>query len=671
MRQKKQIFYIAFICLLMLMVLAGFYLLTDTDKNLEYAKQYSDLQVQVDLGEKTESIRIWQDAEEMYYFFLPSTADLTSIVFLNVSNDDTLLLNDSNVNDKELFREEAFQEILLEHTYDMQFILEGKELEPAKVQFVQSANLTTMFIDTESGGVDAIHSSKGVEEKADVVLINELGEIDYDRSIQYIRTRGNSTFYDFEKKAYQLKLYNDAALLGMAKSEKWILLANAIDDSLVRNALVYEFAEEYTCVPSIEGHFVDLYMNGNYLGNYYLCEKVEVDEQRLNITDLEAYNVGKNGAVKVNGAVTVQTIDGKMRACVGIVNPEDITGGYLVESILQSEYETVTSGFRTDGGHYFKIVSPKHASMEQVEYICTLFDEFEVAIATEDGINPDTGKHYSEYIDLESWIEKYLIDEVFHNPDSAIASLFFYKDSDSVDSHIFAGPVWDYDRALGSYGANKYELNDPLNIGNYGIYIPEIIQKYSDAKEVLTDKFQSIFVPYIENDLNKRVYELEQLLEASYKCNSIRWPQKHGYYSELKSNIEYIKGFMQEKKNTLQEIWLEDTLYHNVTFLDYEGNLFESYRVKHGECLDVYVPNPSCYAALFAGWTEKETGKSFDSRIAVMEDVIYESVWLDLKLFLLNGLQLADMDLSKVNVDELEALVEIIKEEKKKNELSP
>ena len=671
MGQKRQRFYIAFICLLMLMVLAGFCLLTDNDKNLEYAKQYGDLQVQVDMGEKTETIRIWQDTEGMYYFFLPSTSDLSSIKVWNVSNADTLLLNGRKVNNKELFKEGVSQELLLEYTYEMQFILEGVEMEPVKVQFVQSANLATMFIDTESGSVDAIHSSKEAEEKADIVVINEQGGIDYDRSIQYIRTRGNSTFYDFEKKAYQLKLYNDAALLGMAKSEKWILLANAIDDSLIRNELVYEFADQYTSVPSVEGRFVDVYINGNYQGNYYLCEKVEVDEQRLNINNLETYNVGKNGAVKVDGAVTIQTEDGKMRACTQIVNPEDITGGYLVESILQSEYETVTSGFRTEAGHYFKIVSPKHASIEQVEYISTLFDEFEAAIATEDGINPDTGKHYTDYIDLESWIEKYLIDEVFHNPDSVIASLFFYKDSDSVDSHIFAGPVWDYDRALGSYGADKYELNDPLNIGNYGIYIPQIIQKYSDAKEMLKDKFQSIFIPYIENDLNRRVYELERLLEASYKCNSIRWPQKHGYYSELESNMEYIKSFMQEKKNTLQEIWLEDTIYHNVTFLDYEGNLFETYRVRHGEYLEEYVPSPSCYAAIFAGWTEKETGKSFDSRIAVMEDAIYESVWLDLKLFLLNGLQLADMDLSKVNTDELEALVEIIKEEKKKNELSP
>ncbi len=662
MGQKKQRFYIAFICLLMLMVLAGFYLLTDADNDMEYAKQYGDLQVQVDLGEKTETIRIWQDTKGMYYFFLPSTSDLSSVRVWNVSNADTLIFNGSKVNNKELFKAEVSQEQLLDYTYEMQIILGGVELEPVKVQFVQSANLATMFIDTESGDVGAIHSSKEVEEKADVVVINELGEIDYDRSIQYIRTRGNSTFSDFEKKAYQLKLYNDAALLNMPKSEKWILLANAIDDSLIRNELVYEFANQYTGVPSVEGRFVDVYINGNYQGNYYLCEKVEVDENRLNINDLETYNVGKNGAVKVDGAVTIQTEDGKMRACAQIVNPEDITGGYLVESILGSEYETVTSGFRTEGGHYFKIVSPKHASMEQVEYICMLFDEFEAAIATEDGINPDTGKHYTDYIDLESWIGKYLIDEVFHNPDAVVASLFFYKDSDSVDSHIFAGPVWDYDRALGSYGVDKYELNDPLNIGNYGIYMPQIIQKYSDAKEMLKNKFQSIFVPYIENDLNKRVYELERLLEASYKCNSIRWPQKHGYYTELESNMEYIQSFMQEKKNTLQEIWLEDTMYHTVTFLDYNNNVHKSYRVEHGAYITESVPSPSSLEAIFYRWTNEDTGKSFDSRIMILEDTVYKSEWLDWNLLLLNGLAIAELDVSKVNAEEIERLAEIIRE---------
>lgn len=668
MRQKKIIFNISLICLLMLMVLAGFYLLSDSVELPEEAKQYDELQIQVDIGEKTENIRIWQNTEGIYYFFLPSTSNLSSVTFSNVSDTDELIVNGCSSKTGELFGALAEEKILLEYTYDMQLILDGGiALEPAKVQFIRSANLASMFIDTASGGLDAIHSSKEVEEEARVVLVDEKGDVDYDRAIQYIRTRGNSTFLSFEKKAYQLKLHNDASFLGMSKGEKWILLANAIDDSLLRNALVYEFADEYTSIPSIEGSFVDLYMNGTYQGNYYLCEKVEVDEQRLNITNLESYNVAKNGAVKVDGAAIFQTEDGKLRACQTVISPEDITGGYLVESITEAEYQYVTSGFRTNGGHYFKITSPKHASIEQAEYICKLFDEFEAAIATEDGINPDTGKHYTDYIDLESWVEKYLIDEVFHNPDSKIASLFFYKDSDSKDSRIFAGPVWDYDRALGSYGVNMYELDDPLKLGSYGIYIPEIIQKYPEAEELLKEKFQNIFVPYIENDLNKAVYEYEQLLEESYNCNSIRWPQKYGYCTDLKDSAEYIKIFMQEKKHALRELWLEDEIYHNVTFWDYEKNVFETYRVKHGECLDAYIPSPSCYIALFAGWVNEATGKSYDSRVPVLEDVVYTSEWLDINLLLQNGLAIADMDLSKVNVDELEALVELIKAQQKEN----
>ena len=669
MRQKKRIFNISLICLLMLMVLAGLYLITDSVEVPESAKQYTDLQIRVDLGVKTEDIRIWQDAVGMYYFFLPSTGDLSSIAFVNIADEDELTINDASSKKGYLFEAFGEEPLLLEHVYDMQLTLEGGQaLEPAQVQFVKSANLATMFIDTESGGLDAIHSSKEIEEKASVILVDAEGEINYNNDIQYIRTRGNSTFHYYDKKAYQLKLYNNASLLDMTKSEKWILLANAVDDSLIRNALIYDFADEYTNIPSIEGRFIDLYVNGTYQGNYYLCEKIEVDDQRLNITDLEAYNIAENGAVKVNGATSFQTEDGKIRACSGIKNPKDITGGYLLERIPEAEYASVLSGFCTNDGHYFEIVSPKYATIEQAEYICNLFNEFEVAIAADDGINPHTGKHYTEYIDLDSWIEKYLIDELFHNPDAVVASLFFYKDSDHVDTHIFAGPVWDYDRAVGSYGVDAYELNDPLNLGNYGIYVPELIQKYPEVKGILVKKFQDIFEVYIENDLNKDLYEYEQLLEASHKSNSIRWPQNYGYYAGLEANVEYIKNFMQTKKNTLQEIWLEDTIYHTVTFLGYDNSSFKSYKVRHGSCLDDYVPEPICKAAFFAGWENQETGKSFDSRIPVLEDSVYASTWIELNILLLNGLDIADMDLSEVNADDIAHLAELVREQQKQIE---
>lgn len=656
MRRKKQIFYIALICLLMLMVLAGFSLLLDPERIPEPAEQYADLQIQLEVGEKVERISIWQDTEEnIYYFFLPSTAKLESIRFCNISKEDVLLLDG----------QENPTDIALQYGYEMQLAIQGEYLEPVKLEFIQSANLSAMFIETESHTTDQIHSSKEVEEAATVVLIDEQGKVDYYSEIEYIRTRGNSTFVNFDKKAYQLKFKKRASLLGMEKAKKWILLANAIDDSFVRNALVYDFAQEYISVPSIEGKFLDLYVNGDYCGNYYLCEKAEVDKNRLNITDLDLANEKINTKELVEAAETAVVEDGKYRACLDLQNPDDITGGYLVESITEEEYASVLSGFQTNAGHYFKITSPQKATLEQAKYICGLFDAFEAAIDAEDGIDPESGKHYTEYIDLESWIEKYLIDEVFHDPDSQVASLFFYKDADSVDTHIFAGPVWDYDRAIGSYGASAYELDDPTKIGIYGIYVPQILAKDTVAKELLKEKLQTVFIPYIENVLNQDVTEYQKLLEASCLCDKVRWKENYGYYSDLDSSMEYIKYFMHQKKTVLENVWLQEEQYHSITFLDYDGNAIKTYRVKHGGYLTENIITPRCYVALFSGWRNTATGKSYDARIPILEDAVYQSEWLELSVLMENGLNVSDIDLSKVDIEGLEDFIRFIKDQQK------
>ena len=155
-----------------------------------------------------------------------------------------------------------------------------------EVSFLQSENLSAMFLDTASGSLENIHADKTVKEAASLRLVDSAGNSSYGGAAEYIKTRGNST-WNLDKKAYQIKLSKEAGLLNMPAAKHWILLANAIDDTLMKNELVFGYAERYTCVPSIRGEFIDLYINGDYLGNYYLCEKVEVGKNRLDIADLE------------------------------------------------------------------------------------------------------------------------------------------------------------------------------------------------------------------------------------------------------------------------------------------------------------------------------------------------------------------------------------------------
>lgn len=547
-------------------------------------------------------------------------------------------------------------------THEMILYVDGEECEPVQARFMRSENLAAMFIDTVSGTVDKIHEDKEAKEEASMRLVDSEGNRSCFEALEYIKTRGNST-WEYEKKAYQIKLKKEASLLEMGAAKKWILLANVVDDTLMKNELVYRYAERYTSVPTIDGQYVDLYINGDYVGNYYLCDKVEVGKSRLNITDLETATETVNYDKNYNEATLYVSEDQKVKATVGLNNPADITGGYLLEHIPAWEYEEATNAFRTDTGECYEIISPSPATVEQAEYICGLLDETEAAINAADGVNPVTGKHFSEYLDIDSWASKYVMEEVFHDPDASVGSMFLYKDADSVDSLIYSGPMWDYDRAMGSYGMQSYSIDDARQVGNFGIYV-QALMKFDEVRDLVYDKFENEMVPYVENRARADIYELDEQIKASAEMDAARWPGVHGYYSHRESDVEYLASFLSEKTSYLKDIWLFEEDYCNVTFLDYYGEVYETYKVKRGEVF-TETPSITSYVAVFAGWYVQGENIPYISGLPVLEDVTYESRWIGMDILLQNGLGSLEMDLSQVDPDILNSMAEMLREMQK------
>ena len=108
----------------------------------------------------------------------------------------------------------------------------------------------------------------------------------------------------------------------------------------------------------------------------------------------------------------------------------------------------------------FVLKNPIHASVEEIEYISSYMQEIEDAIMATDGINPTTGKHYSEYIDIDSWADKYIVEEISRNNGGGATSSYFYKPSDSVSKKVYGGPVWDYDKAYGNFHSYNQNTRD-------------------------------------------------------------------------------------------------------------------------------------------------------------------------------------------------------------------
>ncbi len=635
------------------------YFLTNAEKE-EYATDFSEVMIFVDTPQGTDKLHIWQAEDGRYYAFLPSyVGEDTKIRLGNLQASDVVYL------DKEVFGAKDNLSGIVEWGKEYTAVLQCKDIvyEEEKLVFLKSEKVAAVYVETESGGVEAIHASKEAKEQARLTVKDTQGQISYDNQIEYVKTRGNSTFIAYDKKAYQLKLYNEASILGMDKAKKWLLLANYVDNTLLRNQLVYGFVEEYAdMLQSIKGVYTDLYINGEYAGNYYLCEKVEVEENRLDITDLDELNEALNTEEALKNGEQYISEDGNIRAVKGMKSPDNITGGYLVEIIPVTKYEVARSAFRTNGGKYFEIVSPENATIEEAEYICNLFNEIEGAISQENGINPYTNKHFTEYIDVETWGNKYLIEEFFHNPDAPGASYFFYKEAN--DPLIYAGPMWDYDRALGSWavGGYSYYVDLPQGLGYYGVYAQELMQQdiFSDY---VKEQFKEMICPYVENQLKMDIARWQEEIEGSAELNKIRWPGTRGYYASPEADRDYIVYFLEERLNYFKEVWLQDELYHTVSFIDYEGRIANQYVVRHGECLE-QVPEVKNYISLFNGWKSVETGKAFDIRLPVMEDAVYQSQWIDASLLLANGLSMADIDIQQVDVEAIEALLNCIKEQR-------
>lgn len=113
----------------------------------------------------------------------------------------------------------------------MVFSAAGGQTETSRVIFLKSEGVSSLFIDTESGGMENVHADKEVKEAAFMQLVRSDGSIEYSGKLEYIKSRGNSSFF-MEKKSYQVKLPKEYGLLDMPSAQKWILLADFMDDSL-------------------------------------------------------------------------------------------------------------------------------------------------------------------------------------------------------------------------------------------------------------------------------------------------------------------------------------------------------------------------------------------------------------------------------------------------------
>ena len=399
----------------------------------------------------------WEDCR---YIFLPVTADRDSLV-ITYSADDTVKLNGAPVQSGKMTS-------LLGDADSFQITVGDTDCGTLKIM---QSNIGCIYLSTFHGGTDAIDNNRNITETGTAFMLNAEGGVEYSGTIEKLTAHGNSSCDYSQKKPYNLKLPQKENLYGMGKAKKWALLSNYLDHSMLRNKLTEEMCKAAGMECVMDSVFVDLYADGSYRGTYQLYERVQIQNNRINIRDLEEVTEKMNSndlesyPQKIVGAANAYEYKENSYKYFDIPNdPDDITGGYLLQFQQWNRYGyKAASGFVTSRGQAIAVDGPEYASKAQVEYIRSFVQDMEDAIYSDTGYN-SKGRHYSEYLDVDSLVTAYLVQEISENIDATYSSFYLWKDSDLTgDGKLYFSPAWDFDLAYNNFPTLR--VNSDGNIG--------------------------------------------------------------------------------------------------------------------------------------------------------------------------------------------------------------
>lgn len=570
----------------------------------------------------TQTVYPWYDAQQdVYYVFLPGFA--TGEVAMVAPQGQTVVLQQGRSRVGQRFLPQTETQYLLHCLQQPE-----AQQQTATLVFVRSAQISTVFINTESGSLNAIHADKETREAGSICMINAQSQIQHQGSLNYIKCRGNQVGVA-EKQSYNLQLPQAQALLAADAYTDWALISNAYDGSALRNAISYGLAQSVGLAYTTQFAFVDLYANGEYRGLYLMVEPV--DNGRLDIPDLDAATRAVNAEpLSSYQAVQRETDAGIIKGYAIHRNPADITGGYLLEMEMPERYETEAAGFVTRQGQSITFKMPKRPSLQQVEYCADLVQQFEDALYAQNGKHPTTGKAFTEYIDLDSWVKKYLLEEVVKNLDSGVSSNYFYKSSDSVDTLLYAGPAWDYDLSLGN-GYPSIQSADGL----YAVHKKRtqaepswLGQLYSQPAfySAMLQEYRQTFLPALQAMTQQTIDEYTATIASAHQMDAVRWGNAEAN-PPLQQQAEEIKQFLRQRTSFLSSIWLEGESYCVVT-LDFRSTASRTTYVylRHGETLQSIqqmMTNYPDFVCLRDAQTKQTV--AFDTQIT--QNLAIEAVW--------------------------------------------
>ena len=363
-----------------------------------------------------------------------------------------------------------------------------------------------------------------------------------------IEIRGQSSQM-FPKKGYGIELRNDAgadssvSLLGMPSEADWVLSAPYSDKSMLRNAITYELGRKMGPTWQPRYKWCEIYLNGNYNGVYMLIEKIKRDANRVDINKLKPDEI----------------------------SGDNLTGGYIVKAdkiadLTSAEYFYTypTNRYYTARNYAFTYVYPKYNEIvsQQNTYIKNYLTTLENTLNGSSFKDPVNG--YRKYMDLNSFVDFQIINELANNVDGYRYSTFFYKKKDSDGGKLFAGPLWDFDLGFGNVNYSAPNLaTDTWLYPNYGPYDYQPMHWWArlmedeDYRKAFSARWKVLRAgPFSTDSIMADLDNHVQYLGEAISRNFVRWPilgqwiwPNYFIGTTYQEEVNYLKSWITARLN--------------------------------------------------------------------------------------------------------------------------
>ena len=333
-----------------------------------------------------------------------------------------------------------------------------------------------------------------------------------------IKGRGNYTWSGFEKKPYRLKFAEKASVLGMPASRHFVLLAHADDsDGFLRNESGFTLSRLLGMPWTPESEPVELVMNGEYMGLYFLTQNIRVSKDRVDIVEQEDLATA------------------------------DVDGGWLVEidNYDSDPHVTVFENGNADAPIWFTYKSPEALSTEQETYLQSQMQAIDDAVYSPDNTGTDTP--LSRLVDFDVLARYYITQEVVDDSESFHGSCYLNRDRGEERKWKF-GPVWDFGNAFNRRASDRFIWQDPAF---HEVWIGTIYRFPAFRRKV--EELWAWYLGFGPEALKSRLSSFVDKVEVAALYDARRWPAYGN--ADIREDLKTVTELIDPKTEWLRRQW--------------------------------------------------------------------------------------------------------------------